>query len=217
MNIAFYVSGNATRLCKIIEQNHEDVLSCTKFVFSDDDRTTKLKGLINNQDNIDYFCLNHSDISPTEKDSKNKIMSDRLLGLLVERNIDYCFSFGDHLLVGDILKEYENKIINFHPSILPLFPGRKSIDQALDSESNLLGNTAHFINEGVDTGPIIMQQVQASHSFNGDYSSVLDNQIVMLKQIINWLSKGRLKVVNGKVLIAGADYSTIAFFPAVEG
>lgn len=84
--------------------------------------------------------------------NKNLNMSNLLLEELTNEEIDYCFSFGSHILCGDILEQYRNRIINFHPAILPMFPGLNAIDQAVKYGNVILvGNTAHFIDSGIDT------------------------------------------------------------------
>ena len=78
--------------------------------------------------------------------------------------------------MGKLLEAYRNKIINFHPSLLPSYPGLNAIDKAIEGNSLLLGNTAHFIDEKVDTGPIIMQSILPISLFN-HYEDVLSLQI----------------------------------------
>jgi phosphoribosylglycinamide formyltransferase 1 len=206
----------ATRLRKIIEQPQTELLTDTKLIFSDDTENSYLKDMVADYA-IDYHCLNYDDIQKADGKSKSLTMSDEMLAKLQAYAIDYCFCFGSHILKGEILNAYNNKIINFHPSVLPMFPGLMSIDQAVEAGSNLLGNTAHFINAGIDTGPIIMQSVLSHKVFEkGGYDAVLDQQLVMIDQIFKWLKADRLKVENNRVTVAQADYDTVAFFPALE-
>tara|TARA_Y100001960_G_scaffold57617_1_gene59365 strand:- start:336 stop:956 length:621 start_codon:yes stop_codon:yes gene_type:complete len=57
------------------------------------------------------------------------------------------------------IKEYKNKILNIHPAILPAFPGLDAQKQAIDSGAKFSGCTVHFVDEGVDSGPIIIQEI----------------------------------------------------------
>ena len=127
-------------------------------------------------------------------------LSEKLLSVLQLKQVDYLFCFGKRILKGELLKKYKNKIINFHPSLLPAFPGINSIDKALSSSVQIMGNTAHFIDEGIDTGPIIMQSVISKSSFN-DYEDVLSLQLHMLDKIWNLLENDKIYLVNGKVII----------------
>jgi phosphoribosylglycinamide formyltransferase 1 len=214
LNIGFYLSSKATRFNKILDENNLDLIKNIKVVFSDDVQNLYLKDKLDKL-NIKYVLVNYKDIN-VEKGRKNLFLSDKLLGTLQENNVDYCFSFGAHILKGKLLEVYENRIINFHPSILPAFPGIRSIDQAIEAKSNLLGNTAHFIDAGVDTGPIILQSVIPAIAFyEGGYDAILDIQIEMLNKIFTLLRNNRVKVFDGKVIIEEADYNSYFIFPCI--
>ncbi|MGE5702375.1 MAG: phosphoribosylglycinamide formyltransferase [Clostridia bacterium] len=77
---------------------------------------------------------------------------------LREINIDLVVLAGYMRLVGDVLlSSYEGKIINLHPSLLPAFTGKDAIGQALEYGVKVTGVTVHFVDAGLDTGPIIAQ------------------------------------------------------------
>ncbi|WP_047983117.1 phosphoribosylglycinamide formyltransferase [Ornithinibacillus californiensis] len=76
-----------------------------------------------------------------------------------EFGVEWIFLAGYMRLVGvTLLEAYEGKILNIHPSLLPAFPGKDAIGQALQSGATVTGVTVHFIDEGMDTGPIIAQE-----------------------------------------------------------
>jgi len=78
--------------------------------------------------------------------------------LLQERNVDFIILAGYMRLIGHtLLDAYLNRIINIHPSLLPLFPGVNAIEQAYESGVCETGVTVHYVDEGMDTGPIIAQ------------------------------------------------------------
>jgi phosphoribosylglycinamide formyltransferase 1 len=62
------------------------------------------------------------------------------------------------LLSSSFLGRFRNRVINVHPALLPAFPGLRAIQQALDYGVRVFGVTVHFVDEGVDSGPIILQQ-----------------------------------------------------------
>lgn len=103
--------------------------------------------------------------------------------ILDKFSIEYLLCFGDKILKNDFIKSYPNKLINFHPAILPAFKGLKAINQALDSGTNFLGNTAHYIDKGIDTGKIIIQTAMLTEEFE-DYEDVLEMQFPMIKMIL---------------------------------
>ena len=165
-----------------------------------------------------YICDTHDKIKII-KYEKNILFSNCMKKVFDNNKIDYCFSFGSHILSGEILKTYRNRIINFHPSILPMYPGLYAIDQAVkDEKSFLIGNTAHFIDEGIDSGPIIMQSVLPIQAFcdsKGNYDLVLDLQVEMMKKIIKLLSENKIIEKENKIIILGADYNKSFIFPVV--
>lgn len=75
------------------------------------------------------------------------------------REIDFIVLAGYMRLIGPtLLREFEGRIINIHPSLLPAFPGKDAIGQALAAGVEVTGVTVHYVDAGMDTGPIIEQQ-----------------------------------------------------------
>jgi phosphoribosylglycinamide formyltransferase 1 len=76
-----------------------------------------------------------------------------------EANVDLIVLAGFmRILKGDFLKAFPNRVINIHPSLLPSFPGLEAWKQALDYGVKFTGCTVHFVDQGIDTGPIILQE-----------------------------------------------------------
>ncbi|SES00411.1 phosphoribosylglycinamide formyltransferase [Salipaludibacillus aurantiacus] len=96
--------------------------------------------------------------SPKNFDGK-AAFEEAILKELRARGIELLVLAGYMRLVGrTLLKEYEGRIINIHPSLLPAFPGLDAIGQAFDARVKISGITIHFVDEGMDTGPIIAQE-----------------------------------------------------------
>lgn len=80
------------------------------------------------------------------------------LAALQEARVDLVVLAGFmRILKGAFLKAFENRVVNIHPSLLPAFPGMQSWKQALDYGTKVAGCTVHFVDQGVDSGPIIAQ------------------------------------------------------------
>jgi len=212
MKFAFYVSNNATRLKKFFDiyQKH-NIIKNIAFVLIDNLENQELKEKCNFLD-IDYY-----EISLLDKKNKNQYLSDIFLDKLEKYGVKYGFVFADKILVGNLLKYYNNRLINFHPSILPAHKGLYAIDKALKEKTFLLGNTAHFITKEIDKGAVIMQNIFPAHNFI-NYSDILDNQIIMLLQIMVWIKENRLKVdeYKGDIFIKDASYKVSDFIPNIE-
>ncbi|MHC5252881.1 phosphoribosylglycinamide formyltransferase [Listeria kieliensis] len=83
----------------------------------------------------------------------------RILEELRAREVDFIVLAGYMRLLGETLLEaFPNRIINLHPSLLPLFPGKDAIGQALSAREKVTGVTAHFVDAGMDTGAVIAQE-----------------------------------------------------------
>lgn len=100
-------------------------------------------------------------ISFSPNDFKSKAMYEaEILHLLEEEQIDLVVLAGYMRIIGaTLLEEYANRIINIHPSLLPAFPGLNSIQAAFEAQVNETGVTIHYVDKGVDTGPIIAQEM----------------------------------------------------------
>lgn len=95
--------------------------------------------------------------------------------------------------------------MNIHPAILPSFPGLHSQKQALDHGVKYSGCTVHFIDEGVDTGPIILQAVIRVN--DGDSEETLSKRILakehkIYPEAVKLFAEGRIKIVSRKTIIS---------------
>jgi phosphoribosylglycinamide formyltransferase 1 len=181
MNYGFYVSGKAGRLRKLIDW-HLKVLNQTVVVITDSQEAMHLEEKLRDL-SISIFFFDYEKEKFSTK-AVNQNLSNFILDVFQKFKVDYCFCFGNHILRGELIKTYNKRIINFHPSVLPMFPGRLSIDQALNSSAVILGNTAHFIDEGIDTGKIIAQIVlEKKHFSKIGYEGIMDFQILLLMEI----------------------------------
>ena len=85
---------------------------------------------------------------------------DRAMGdWLEERRVDLVVLAGFMEILGsEFIRRFEGKIVNVHPSLLPAFPGVQAIEKALEHGVKVTGVTVHFVDEGVDSGPIVLQE-----------------------------------------------------------
>jgi len=212
MKIGVYTSGNAGRVGKILQsQLFDTVRPSISWIIHDGNPTTVAETVAQRLgisfSHVSYPCKTSAE--------KSAVISDTLLQKGRTDPVEYIFCFGNRILTGDLLTVYRNRIINFHPSILPAFKGVNAIDQALNYPALISGNTAHFVDEGVDTGPIIMHHLFPLPFFEG-YDQLLDAQIAMFYQIYIWLKDGRVLLSGRKVTITAADYSIGTFVPGLE-
>lgn len=115
---------------------------------------------------------------------------------------DYLFLLGYMRLIEarELFEGYKNRMVNLHPAILPSFPGLDAQKQALEYGCKISGVTIHFLNEGVDTGPILYQKAESIESCKSpeevhDRLRPLEHEGV--KKIAQMLAKGKF-VVEGR-------------------
>jgi phosphoribosylglycinamide formyltransferase-1 len=82
-----------------------------------------------------------------------------MAGWLLERGVELVVMAGYmQLLSAGFLSRFPNRVINVHPALLPSFPGLRAVEQALEYAVKVFGVTVHFVDEGIDSGPIILQR-----------------------------------------------------------
>ncbi len=112
------------------------------------------------------------------------------------------------MLSTDFVKHYRNRILNIHPALLPSFKGLSGIKDALDYGVKITGPTVHFVDEGMDAGPIILQaQVRVR---DDDTEESLSKRIhrqehIIYPEAINLFVEGRLQIVGRRVKIKNGD------------
>ncbi len=110
------------------------------------------------------------------------------------------------ILTPFFIKEFRNRIINIHPALLPSFPGVHAQQQAFEYGVKLTGCTTHFVDEGTDTGPIIMQAVvpvKDDDTLDTLSARILREEHRILPESVNLFCTGRLKVRGRKVIVLG--------------
>ena len=150
--LAILVSGNGSNLQSIIDHIANQKLKAEIcIVVSNKENAYALQRAQNAK--IPTFVLSH-------KDHKERQSFDRaLIEQLKKTGAQWIVLAGFMRILGkDFISAFEGKIINIHPSYLPQFPGLNAIEQALDSGAKQTGVTVHFVDEGVDAGPVILQE-----------------------------------------------------------
>jgi phosphoribosylglycinamide formyltransferase-1 len=113
--------------------------------------------------------------SPKEYKSKEEYETD-ILAKLRGHGVEFIILAGYMRLIGPtLLDEFPGRIVNIHPSLLPAFPGKDAIGQAFAAKVKVSGVTVHYVDEGMDTGPIIAQE--AVPVFENDTREALQQRI----------------------------------------
>lgn len=150
--VAIFASGSGTNFQAIADAIKADKLSAIiKLLVCDRPGAYSIERAVKE-------CIPSFIFSAKEYASKEEYEIE-ILQKLEELEVDYIVLAGYMRLIGPtLLRNYEGRIINIHPSLLPSFPGKDAIGQALKANVKESGVTIHFVDEGMDTGPIIAQQ-----------------------------------------------------------
>ncbi|MBM7867446.1 phosphoribosylglycinamide formyltransferase [Heliobacterium gestii] len=108
------------------------------------------------------------------------------------------------LITSELLEAFPQRIINIHPALLPAFPGLHVHRQAIDYGVRFSGCTVHFVDEGLDSGPIILQAVvpvQQDDNEDTLAARILKEEHRILPEALQLMAEGRLRIEGRRVLI----------------
>lgn len=205
LNIAVLVSGGGTNLQAIIDAVESGEIS-----------NTRICGVISNNQNayalerakkhgIKSFCVSPKSFSTRAEFNQSFLETVDML------EPDLIVLAGFLVVIPpEMTEKYRNRIINIHPSLIPSFCGTgyyglKVHEAALSRGVKVVGATVHFVDEGTDTGPIILQK--AVDVEQGDTPEVLQRRVMeqaewkILPRAIDLIANGKVKVEDGKAVI----------------
>ncbi len=205
LRVVVLVSGGGTNLQAIIDAVENGTITNTEIV-----------GVISNNKNA--YALERAakhgikSVCVSPKDFENRAaFNDALLDTVVQFEADILVLAGFLVVIPEkMIEAYRNRIINIHPSLIPSFCGTgfyglKVHEAALEKGVKVVGATAHFVDEGTDTGAIILQK--AVEVQKGDTPEILQRRVMeqaewkILPKAIDLIANDRLELIDGKVWI----------------
>ncbi|MHC2994989.1 MAG: phosphoribosylglycinamide formyltransferase [Candidatus Atribacteria bacterium] len=198
INIGVLASGRGTNLQAIIEAIEEGrIEGKIRIVISDNPNAYALKRA--EQNNIETRYINFTKF-------KNREDYDRkVIECLKEKEIELVVLAGYmRILSPYFIRTYKNKIMNIHPALLPSFPGLHAQKQAIEHGVKVSGCTVHFVDEGADSGPIILQkavEVKDNDTEESLAERILKEEHQIYPRAIQLFAQGRLVVKGRKVFI----------------
>ena len=116
-----------------------------------------------------------------------------------------CLAGFMRIISPQFVKKFKYRILNIHPALLPAFPGLDAQKQAVDYGAKYSGCTVHFVDDGVDTGPVILQSIVKVE--NGDSEETLSKRILKEEhkaypEAIKLFAEGKIKIKGRKTIIA---------------
>jgi phosphoribosylglycinamide formyltransferase-1 len=203
LKVAVLVSGGGTNLQAVIDGVKNGTIT-----------NTSIELVISNNKNA--YALTRAQengieakaISPKDYETRDEF-NEALFEALTEKEIDLVVLAGCLVVIPEkIIRHFRNRIINIHPSLIPSFCGTgyyglKVHEKALERGVKVTGATVHFVDEGTDTGPIIMQQPVMIQ--DDDTAKVLQQRVmeqaewIIMPKAIDDIANDRIEVVDGKV------------------
>jgi phosphoribosylglycinamide formyltransferase-1 len=147
---------------------------------------------------------------------EDRAARDRALGDWIEgREADLVVLAGYmQLLSPEFVARFPNRVINVHPALLPSFPGIDALQQAIDHGSKITGVTVHFVDEGVDSGPIILQRpvpIPPSRDWQEAEKAIHATEHALLPETIRLIAAGRVRIdeANPRVVHIDSEHPRI--------
>ena len=205
LRVVVMVSGGGTNLQAIIDSVKNGTITNTQIVgvISNNKNAYALKRAEEND--IPSMC-----VSPKDFETRD-IFNEKLLEAVDSYEPDLVVLAGFLVVIPpEMIKKYENRMINIHPSLIPSFCGKgyyglKVHEAALSRGVKVVGATVHFVDEGTDTGPIILQK--AVEVQQGDTPEVLQRRVMeqaewkILPKAIDLIANGKVRVDDHKTTI----------------
>ena len=205
LRVLVMVSGGGTNLQAIIDRVKDGTITNTEIV-----------GVISNNKNA--YALTRAEeneipslcISPKDFETR-EIFNGKLLEAVDSFEPDLVVLAGFLVVIPpEMIRKYENRMINIHPSLIPSFCGKgyyglKVHEAALARGVKVVGATVHFVDEGTDTGPIILQK--AVEVQQGDTPEVLQRRVMeqaewkILPRAIDLIANGKVRVEDHRTVI----------------
>jgi phosphoribosylglycinamide formyltransferase 1 len=129
-----------------------------------------------------------------EREARDRALGDWIEGLQADLIVLAGYM---QLLSPEFVGRFRDRVINIHPALLPAFPGIDAVQQAIEHGSKITGVTVHFVDEGVDSGPIIMQRpvpVAPSRDSDETEKAIHATEHALLPETIRLIAAGRVRI-----------------------
>ena len=196
--IAVFASGFGSNLQALIDfSKNDDLNGEIVLVFSNKSSAYALK-------RAEKHGIKAVFLDPAQFSNRREY-DEQIACILEKEKIDLVVLAGYMLLVGqNIIEKFKNRIINIHPALLPSFKGIHGINDAFDYGVKVTGVTVHFVDEGLDSGPVILQQAVAVSE--DDSVETIEEKIHAVEHkiyplAVKYFCAGMLKIEGRKVLI----------------
>lgn len=199
INIAVFISGRGSNFLALLKNIENGTLKNCRIavVFSNNPNAKGLEYAANaGIETIIIPSKNRSDRAEYDKE---------IINALAEYSIDLiCLAGYMRIVTSELVEAYKNRIINIHPALLPSFTGLHAQKQALDYGVKVSGCTVHFVDSGMDTGPVILQKTVPVYDNDTEdtlSARILEQEHIAYSEAVTLYAAGKLQVSGRKVKI----------------
>jgi phosphoribosylglycinamide formyltransferase 1 len=202
LKLGILASGRGSNLQSIIDNIRSDKLEAEiRIIISDHNNSGAL--IRAKKYNIDGFFIN-----PDHYKTKQEF-EEAMINQLKKYDVELVIMAGFmRILSPYFLRYYPERVMNIHPSLLPAFPGLNAQRQALEYGVKISGCTVHFVDEGMDTGPVIIQAavpVKEDDTKETLSKRILEQEHIIYPEAIRLFARNRLEIRPGRVKIINKE------------
>ncbi|MDH3278114.1 MAG: phosphoribosylglycinamide formyltransferase [Nitrosopumilus sp.] len=203
LNLGILISGRGSNMEAILKSiKRKKIPINPSIVISNNPNAKGLK--IAQKFGIKTEVVESKGFSGSRAEYDKKIISILTKNGVTQKNGLVCLAGFMRIISPEFVRKYKNRIINIHPALLPSFPGLDAQKQAVESGTKYSGCTVHFVDSGVDTGPIILQKIVKV--LDADTEETLAKRILQKEhqaypEAVRLFAENKIKIINGKTKI----------------
>jgi phosphoribosylglycinamide formyltransferase-1 len=203
-NLAILISGRGSNMENILRSIKKNKIPINPVVVISNKPDAKGLGIAQKL-GVKTEIIESNDLKGGNWEYDSKLVSVLEKHKVTPQNGLICLAGFMRIMSPEFIKHYKGRILNIHPAILPSFPGLHSQKQAIEYGVKYAGCTVHFVDEGVDTGPIILQSVIKVKDDDTEETlakRILKQEHKIYPKAVKLFAKGKIKIVGRKTILS---------------
>ncbi len=203
-NLAILISGRGSNMENILRSIKKNKIPINPVVVISNKPDAKGLGIAQKL-GVKTEIIESNDLKGGNWEYDSKLVSVLEKYKVTPQNGLICLAGFMRIMSPEFIKHYKGRILNIHPAILPSFPGLHSQKQAIEYGVKYAGCTVHFVDEGVDTGPIILQSVVKVKDDDTEETlakRILKQEHKIYPKAVKLFAKGKIKIVGRKTILS---------------
>jgi phosphoribosylglycinamide formyltransferase 1 len=204
LNLAIFISGRGSNMENILRSIKKNKIPVNPAVVISNKPDAKGLGIAQKL-GVKTEIIESNSLKGGNWEYDSKLVSVLEKYKVTPQNGIICLAGFMRIMSPEFIKHYKGRIMNIHPAILPSFPGLHSQKQAIEYGVKYAGCTVHFVDEGVDTGPIILQsviKVKDDDTEDALAKRILKQEHKIYPKAVKLFAKGKIKIVGRKTILS---------------